>query len=419
VGISSMFTEFRRETNRVASIARRALPEATIAMGGCHVSSMPDLILRESPEADFLFIGEAEESFRDFIMRLNSGGALDTLDGFAWRENGAVRINPKRRFIADLDSVRRPAWNLFEMDPYVTRWRRYFWRPRQTPYAQLFTSRGCPARCVFCTSRRLMGDHYRTMSAGRVLADMEHLVHAYGIREFMFYDDNFTHDRDRTRAICNGIMERNWGVTWFPTALALYSVDPELITLMKQSGCYRLTLAIESGSDRVLKEVIHKPITTKQSRDMVRLSRQLGMETIGLFVIGLPGETRDEIRRTVDFAEELDLDFFILSIATPYPGTPLYDLCIEKGYLAPGFDLDQLGTGRACIETPEFTRHELEVIRRKDWLRILFEPPGRKQRLSSMTGLTPEEVDIWESEVRGDLARVNEKYARLGKDAAR
>ncbi len=196
-------------------------------------------------------------------------------------------------------------------------------------------------------------------------------------------------------SLLDGLEKINFNGTWLPLNLSVYSLNEEMIARMKTTGCYRLILAIESGSDRVLKEVINKPLTTKKVREIVKIGKKYDLELVGFFVIGLPGETKKEIQMTVNFAEELDLDYFIFSIATPYPGSKLYDICQKNGYLVNNFSYDKLSVHHGLIKTSEFSPEELEHIRQYEWRRILFSSKQKIERLKKITGMNDDEIQKW------------------------
>ena len=216
----------------------------------------------------------------------------------------------------------------------------------------------------------MMG-RYRTRSAELVLDEMEMLIRDYSIRELYFLDDNFTFDRARAAAILDGMIDRGFDLSWStPNGVAVYALDDALLEKMRASGCYSLFFAIESADPHVLKNIMNKPVKIDRVPALVKTARALGIEAHGLFVIGLPGETREQIQRTIDFAESTGFDYVTFSIATPYPGTRLYDVCKKMGYITDNIDYEKLKFGRGNIKTSEFDPEYLEELRRNAWERI-------------------------------------------------
>lgn len=360
-----------------------------------HVSALPELVLTEDLNTDYAVVGEGEKTILKLIKNITENKGVKDIPGIAFRKNGGVQVNSCAQLIADIDTIPFPAYDLFNIKFYSSSSRKYFTRPKLSPVMQILTSRGCPFSCSFCAVHKLFGRRFRIRSPENILAEIEKTQDSYGIREFQFYDDNFTVNRKRVINLLKLLKARGFDGSWLPLNLAIFSLDEEMLALMRETGCYRLILAFESGSDRVLKDVINKPLTVAQSRETVRLAKKYDFEIVGFFVIGMPGETKEEIQMTVDFADELDLDYFIFSIATPYPGSQLYETCKRKGYLVENFTLDKLSVHRGLIRTPEFDPEYLENIRQNEWRRILFSSQRKIERLKQITGMTDEEIKIW------------------------
>jgi magnesium-protoporphyrin IX monomethyl ester (oxidative) cyclase len=232
-----------------------------------------------------------------------------------------------------------------------------------------------------------MGRKFRARSSQKVLEEIELLVDKYGIKELAFTDDNLTLDRERALNIFDGMKERDFDLVWVaPNGIALYAIDEELIEKMKESGCYSLYLPIESGVQEVLDKIIRKPIRLERVRRIVKKIKEFDIETVGMFIIGFPGETLDQMKQTIDFAQSLDLDYVSFSIATPYPGTDLYEIAKENGYLVNDFTEEDLiyGFGKGHIKTPEFTPEEVLRLRKEGWQRINFDNPEKAIKVKEM-----------------------------------
>jgi anaerobic magnesium-protoporphyrin IX monomethyl ester cyclase len=177
------------------------------------------------------------------------------------------------------------------------------------------------------------------------------------------------------------MVERGFDLLWStPNGIAVYALDDELLHKMKASGCYSLFFAVESADPDVLKNIMHKPVNVAKIPPLVKTARSLGIEVHGLFVIGLPGETREQIQRTIDFAENTGFDYVTFSIATPYPGTRMFDICKNNGYFVEQLDYTKLKFGRGNIRTSEFDPEYLEEIRRTAWERINRKIQESKER---------------------------------------
>jgi len=364
VGVSCIVTNRHRDAHAVCQLAKRVDPECLTIMGGAHVTTMPQLVM-EDAAVDLGVLGEGDLTLLRVLERLEEGRLLDDVDGIAYRRGDEVVVNEKSEYVADLDTLPWPALHLLPMHLY--------WEIGQphgdllrTPFATVMTSRGCPARCIFCSSTKLWGTKYRARSAQNVLDELEHLVRTYGIREVHFEDDNLTASRPRAKELFQGMIDRGLDLSWStPNGLMVATLDEEIIGLMQRSGCYAVSLAIESGCQRVLDEVVHKPLDLERVASTVSSLRACGIHTKGFFMLGLPGETRQEIAETIEFAQHAGFDWSAFHIATPLPGTEMYRICEERGYLTGDFELSELKYTIGSIVTDEFDPVYLEA----EWAR--------------------------------------------------
>jgi magnesium-protoporphyrin IX monomethyl ester (oxidative) cyclase len=406
VGVSSLFTEERRNAHRVCAMAKSVDPDILTVMGGVHPTVLASDVMSD-PNVDYVVIGEGEETFRALIRKLNSGQSIAEIDGLAFRDAGEIRINPKTSYIQNLDSVPLPARHKIPLLRYSTCAEKAIRYPAKAhPYTTLLSSRGCPAKCIFCSSTLMYGPKFRPRSPASVLGEIEQLIARWGIRELDFFDDNLTYQRDRAMAIFDGMIEHKMNLHWVAgNGLAIYSLDDELLEKMKASGCYRVHIAVESGVQKVLSKIIRKPLDLKRVPGIVKKAQSLGMETVGFFVIGFPGETMKEIRQTAAFAEQLEMDYVTFQIASPHPGTRLYEVCKQNGYLTPDFSLDNLSTSVGHIITGEFAPEALERIRVLEWDRINFRSESQCAKLCAMMGLTRDELEKRRKTTRERLAK--------------
>jgi anaerobic magnesium-protoporphyrin IX monomethyl ester cyclase len=360
VGVANGFSSGFREALAVCEEARKVDPGIITVIGGSHPSALPEQVAQNSA-IDFVVIGEGEYTFRDLLAGI-AGGDWTQLDGLAWKNNGNVVVREKTQFIENLDALPFPARHLLPMSKYFSIGEAFLLTKRK-PFTPLNTSRGCVAQCTFCPVHATWGGKWRARSAENVLNEIEHLVRTYGVREIHFDDDNIVLNRKRAVALFQGMIDRKLDVVWtVPTGLALWAVDDELIALMRRSGCYKLFVAVESGDPQMLRDVIRKPLNLEHVKPLVRTMQKVGIEVESFFVVGMPGETRDSLERSFQFARGLDTDVSHYFFANPMPGTKLWDVCSEKGYFREGFNLEDVRVEQANIETPEFPAAELEKL---------------------------------------------------------
>ncbi len=379
VGITCLYSAQLPFIRRICQLTKEINPKSITIIGGSHPTFLPKETLREK-SIDFIILGEGEDTLPSLLKQLENGQDFADLDGIAFRRDGQVQVNPKTTYIKNLDELPFPAWELLPMEIYSTINISMSSHSKSRYWAPIITSRGCPAKCVFCSSVHFWGNRYRNRSAKNALDEIELLVKEYKIKEIQFCDDNLIFDKKRAKEIFQGIIDRRLRIFWnTPNGIALWRLDRELLELMKASGCYELTLAIESGDQEVLSKIIKKPLNLARVESLTRIIQKLKIRTHSFFIIGFPGETEEQIRRTFSFARKLRLTSAWFFIANPLPGSKLYEICKQKGYLKEGFDFETIDYCKSNYETPGLTSRELENIRDKENfifnLGVLFRNP--------------------------------------------
>ena len=309
-----------------AIAARAILPDITIVIGGPHVTAAPRATMESFPIFDIAVVGEGEVILAELLEALEAGRTLASVAGLFYRDGVSLRDTGRHSFIADLDSLPFPAWDLLE--GFSQHYLPAPFKVRKLPAATLVTSRGCPNTCIFC-DRSVFGSSCHAFSAEYVVRQMTELYQRYGIREFSFEDDTFITFKSRLKEICQRLIELRLDISW--TCLGRVShVTPENLQLMKQAGCWQISFGIESGSQEIL-ALINKRISLDQIRKAVEMTRGAGIHSKGFFILGHPGETSESIKMTIDFAIGLPLDDISVCLMTPFPGTELYERAAEFG----------------------------------------------------------------------------------------
>ncbi len=382
VGISCIFSSQFPNALEVARRAKKVNPETITVLGGSHPTFVFKKCL-ENKEIDFIVRGEGEFALRELILAFaNEDGSWREIEGICWQEDGKIYDNGLKKPYPNLDEIPFPARDMFPLEKYhkISQPMGIVYKNR--PFMNLITSRGCPYRCTFCSSTNFWGNKYRTRSVENVLSEMEELVERYGIREFKFFDDNLTADLGRAKRIFQGMIERGFNVSWnTPNGIHIVNLDTETIDLMIKSGCYELTIAVESGDPWVLKNIINKPTDLSQLEEVTEQIKRKKLGTYGFFIIGFPGETKEQIQRTLDFSRKLGLDRISCFIANPLPGTKILEICQQKGYLKPDYTFDDIDFFEARFDTENWTNSEIQTMRKK-WfwqynLSLLFRHPIR------------------------------------------
>jgi anaerobic magnesium-protoporphyrin IX monomethyl ester cyclase len=388
--------EYHRQVHQALAIAREAAPRAITVLGGVYPTTLPEEAAKD-PNADWLFMYHAEERLEPFLRLVAENPAeARQSPGICYRDDtGVVVINPPTSHIGDVSKMARPDYSLIKLDRYLQLENMDYQHNAFLPTGNLLTSYGCPYNCVFCASRTISGRRLVFRPLEDVLDEIDYLAREHGIRNFIFHDDALLADRKRTVALLEALIDRNEALTWKAVTVSAWHLDDDLLKLMARSGCTQITISVESGSQRVLEEVIRKPLRLEIIPPLVKKCRDVGIAMGANFVIGTPGETWEEIRQSVRFAEECDFDLTHFHIATPLPQTDLYRICREKGYLPDDFSfLDPLFFGFAdgFITTEEFTPFELKVLRSFEWDRINFSTEEKRKRVASLYGVTLEKL---------------------------
>jgi radical SAM superfamily enzyme YgiQ (UPF0313 family) len=316
----------------LANAARRSAPDALLLAGGRHPTSAPEEMLEFFPSLDGIVIGEPE----NVMLSLAGGARPPDIPALMTRAEGKP-VCPAREFpVKNLDDLPFPAWDLFDMDFYTRRTSRVIpCIPLKTVTFE--TARGCAGACTFCTEGRMNSRVPRHHSPGYVRAAIEKLIRDYGISAVFFWDESFLGNTDRVRVLCEefvkfGLHRR---VQWAMQART-DSITPEILANLRRAGCIQIEYGIESGSQRIL-DSMAKGATVEQSAAAIRLSREAGIRSMANIIIGLPGETEDDVDKTDKFLTANRPDAIRINRFESFPGAPATRRLIAEGVLARDF----------------------------------------------------------------------------------
>ncbi len=297
-------------------------PDIQTVFGGVHVSAMGGELLQRFQEIDYLCLGEGEET----LAELSSGTSPAEIHGLAFRNNGAVQVNQPREHIADLDALPFPAYE--KLPGFPSKYHLPLFSYIKSPGATMITSRGCPYQCSYC-DRSVFKRGYRYNSAAYIYEHMKYLRYDFGVHHINIYDDLFTLHRDRIESLCEMLVQKPLGVR-FNCAIRVGYADDALLKLLKSAGCLMVSIGIESGDPALLE--VHKPgVYLDEVRDTVSRVHAAGLRVKGLFMMGLPGETVESIRKTSDFVISLGLDDMNMAKFTPFHGAPVWQNIFTEG----------------------------------------------------------------------------------------
>ena len=350
-----------------AQVFRDHFPAVPLVIGGPQVTAFPEATLEHSV-FDLGVLGDGEYTLARILGRIASGEGLQGLPGTVWREGDERRVDHAVPWCRDIDSLPMPALELLPVDRYES-------VVMAHPYVAVLGSRGCPYRCAYC-SQVYTGDKFRTHSPTRILDEIERAVRDFGAKEIVLFDETFGAKRKEAFEFCEQMVSRGLEVRW-NARTRIDLLDRELLEAMQRAGCYMLHLGIESGTQRILDEM-KKRINLDQIERVVQEARSLGYWLHGYFMLGYPGETVEEMRRTMAFSRSLPLDWASYTITVPNPRTPLQEQAEQKGLIDADFwqrhVAGQTDGSIPYVASREFGDAKLEAIKREAYLRFYLRP---------------------------------------------
>jgi len=364
----------------------------TIAFG-THVTPIPRESLRPYPNLDFVLVGEPDLTIRDLLDHLegkidqrsseivnlfdqhdpsyqpaiNEDGKVDMsgIKGLAWRDGDEIVINFPRPFIKDLDTMPIPMHELLPLQEYRM--------PLiKGPFTFIVTSRGCPAGCTYCIKHVSYQYSARLRSPELIMEELWELK-KLGINNIHMYADLFTVNRDQVIDLCERMIAEKIEIKWTCNSRVDY-VDEEMLLLMGRAGCWLISWGIESGNEQILKHA-HKGAYPDKAERALLWAKKAGIKNWGYFIIGLPGETEETIRETIDFSKNLPLDIALFHVAAPYPGTPFFFEVVENGWFRSGTRWEQVDMDKGTVlDYPDLSAERLLYWQKRAWREWAFRP---------------------------------------------
>ncbi len=361
IGVSGLFTPSYQNILDIGQACREIFPRAVIVAGGGVPTNMYKEIFRDSECFDGLCYGEGEKPLLGLVKAVDKLGHLEEDPSWITRRKVGSGESFRHSFIENLDEIPFYDYGICDTEKYGLNptIRSYASLDKKAYNFHVMTSRGCPHRCCFCSSHTVHGRKMRYYSINRVKEDFQLLRDRYGAKTLVFQDDHFVADTKRAFQIIDIVRELQITAV-FQNGLALYALDRKMLETLKSAGVNQLLLAVESGSDRVLRKIMHKPLDLSIVKRVADDCRELGIYTNVNILIGLPGETKQDIEDARAFLKTIDANWFFIFCANPLVGSEMYDICIKKNYLKENFI--GIDYKKAVVETEDFTAEYIQEM---------------------------------------------------------
>lgn len=337
VGITIHYSGRFRPAIEISRRIKARHPHIPIIAGGLHPTLHPKSTLEEYECFDFILQGEGERTFRELIEALNRGDSThENIDGIAFRKGQDIIVRDKKHFIDNVDELPFPDYGLVNIKDYyfdTSKWH----NPKGLPInlsVYVISGRSCPRKCTFCCMWKAHGPAARLRSPKNVVDEIEYLYYKYDQRYFSFMDDNLTVDKQRIIDICTELLHRGLDIQFdTPNGVELLSLNEQVIDALVKAGLIRVNLPIESGSEKMRKDM-HKALPQRKIYEVFEIvKRYPHLRYNVFFIIGFPTETRETLQETYDLIQKLELKRAVISYATPFAGTVLYDECVQKNLI--------------------------------------------------------------------------------------
>jgi len=322
--INTATPSIESDLNFAAVVKDLNLGEIKVAVIGIHVSVLAEECLKMQSKLDFVVRGEVEFTLKELAEALRSKREISKVKGISYHYGDKIMHNPDADFPDDLDSLPFPAWDLIDINKYRLPF-------KDKPFLLVSTGKGCPYNCIFCCTKPYYGSKLRLRSPARVVNEIEWVENKFNVKDFLFWTESFTLNKEYATAICNEIILRGLSVDWVCNS-RVDAVSPELLKTLKKAGCWMIGYGIESGDQAIL-DMAKKNTTLKQIEQAIKWTKDAGIEVTAHTIFGLPGETKLSIDKTMKFLKKMDVDFAQIYCAVPFPGSALFDLAKRNNWI--------------------------------------------------------------------------------------
>jgi anaerobic magnesium-protoporphyrin IX monomethyl ester cyclase len=366
VGLTA-FTMEIESAIKCCEVTKSYNKQIVTVIGGPHATCEPEEVLSNS-HVDFIFQGESEAAFCEFIQNLKNKKDFHRISNIGYKEDGQVMLNEVKSN-DDLDELPFPDYELMKFERYPKTYKMKYY-----PSGPLIASRGCPFLCAFCSAGKISGKRFRARSPKNIINEIKFFKERYKIKEFEIWDDNFTLDRERTEEFCDLLMEGDVNLPWWcPNGLRAETLDEELIKKMKKAGLYSIAIGIESGSERIQRDM-KKNLDFDKVKEIVRLGNKYRIRMEGFFILGYPTETKEDILKTIKLLKELPLKRASILLFQPLVGSEIYNSLKSEGKLK-GIDARNVEYSKPSVLPEGFkSMNELKRLQQKTILGFYLRP---------------------------------------------
>jgi radical SAM superfamily enzyme YgiQ (UPF0313 family) len=347
VGVS-IVTDNRFDAFSTVREIKRNFPSILIVAGGPHITLATEDTMKNIPEIDIAVVNEGEITFYEITEAFCENKKFENISGIFYKKDGAIVRTAPRPLINNLDELPFPAFHLLDIKKYES-FILIDEKERLFPAINLISSRGCPINCNFCSNTRLWGGKNRLRTPENFVGEIEFLMNRYGYKNFIFYDDTLNIDFNRLQTICDLIICKNLNISW-SCAIRVDQTSPDMLKKMKEAGCRVINFGVESGNYRIREKIIHKKISGEQIFKADREIFEAGIKGVGSFIVGSPGETKEEALETLEMMKNLK-STPLINIVRVYPGTQLENYCRKNGLIPKDFSWANEGNLEKIAET--------------------------------------------------------------------
>ena len=370
IGITSMTVQIKK-AYIIAKICKRFFPNTTIIFGGVHATFVTEEVINKK-DIDIVVLGEGEITLEEIL----EGNSLDAINGIVYKNfsNGSYNIvyNDPRDRLRNLNELSMPAYDLLKIKKYRPAKGSY----KRLPAMSMMTSRGCPGRCTFCA--KTLGKKLVFKSATSIFKEIQFLIKNYGIKQIQFYDDTFTSNRKNVIELCKIIINNKIDITW--TCFSrVDTINREILRYMKQAGCHQIMYGVETIDKQVLKN-INKRINIKQVINAVKWTKKERIECRLAFMVGNPGDTKENILKNIYFVNKLNPDYLIVNITTPYPGTEMFKWAKERNLILT-YNWDDYDLSKPIMRLENLDENEIKKLYRLMFRKFYLRPRFIYKRL--------------------------------------